>query len=105
MMNEKELQVMVSLLDDSDLEVSGHIEEKLLAMGREVIPLLENLWQVTPSLVLQQRIEQVIHKIQFDGVKRDLSEWAQAENPDLLYGSWLIARYRYPDLEIHDIEK
>ncbi len=104
MMNEKELQVMVSLLDDPDTEVSGHIEEKLVAMGIEVIPHLENLWQVTSDHVLQHRIEQVIHKIQFDGVKNDLSRWAQEENPDLLYGSWLIARYRYPDLDIHEIE-
>ncbi|MBX7206225.1 MAG: transglutaminase-like domain-containing protein [Bacteroidia bacterium] len=104
MMNEKELQVMVSLLDDPDMEVSGHIEERLVAMGAEVIPHLENLWQVTPDHLLQQRIEQVIHKIQFDGVKHDLSQWAKEESPDLLYGSWLIARYRYPDLDIHEIE-
>lgn len=104
MISEKELQSLISLLDDSDDEVLQHVENKLLSLGEEAIPLLENYWQNTFDVVVQNRIEGVIHQIQFDKVKTDLKEWCQSDEQDLLRGIWLIARYRYPDLKIEDIE-
>ena len=99
MINEKELSSLVSLLDDNDEEVFSHVETKLLSMGRGVIPFLENEWDSSANLLLQDRIEDVIHKIQFHTVKSELEQWAAGGGLDLFHGVYLISRFRYPDLD------
>ena len=37
-MNNKELKSLVELLDDDDVEVVAHVEEKLKTLGTGVIP-------------------------------------------------------------------
>ena len=63
-MNEPEVKALISLLDDSDKEVFGHIEEKLISMGNDVIPFLEDAWANAFDPVMQQRIANIVHKIQ-----------------------------------------
>ncbi len=75
-MNAKELEALIKLLDDSDTEIYKHVEDRLLSMGSEVVPALEKTWESTLDLVLQQRIEELIHKIQFNAVKFELQTWA-----------------------------
>lgn len=104
MINEKELQSLLALLDDTDREIVEHVEQRILSYGEEVIPMLENAWQDHFSAVLQQRVEQLIQRIRFTSLIQDIREWNNRENPDLLEGVWLVARYRYPWLQIHDIE-
>ena len=43
-MNDSELRSLIALLDDDDPEVFQHIEQKLLSLGRQVIPFLEEEW-------------------------------------------------------------
>lgn len=104
MINQKELQSLIVLLDDTDPEVLAHVEERILSMGEEAIPFLETEWQASFNSLLQQRIENVIHRIQFESVKKSLQQWSLMEEPDLLTGVGLIARYRYPDLDLEYIE-
>ena len=90
---------MISLLDDSDQEVYRHIEDRLISMGREVIPMLEDAWSNAFDAVLQQRIENIVHKIQFETLLEDMKLWIHAGDHDLLAGAILVARYQYPDLD------
>lgn len=98
-MNKSELHALISLLDDPDEEVYKQISVKLLSMGEEVIPALESAWENSFDSVLQNRIETIIQKIQFDKIIRDLKRWALPENQDLLEGALIVARYQYPDLD------
>ncbi len=98
-MNEDEVKAMISLLDDNDPEIFGHIQGKLISFGREVIPVLEDAWSSSFDPLIQERIEQIVHKIQLDSLKQDLSRWANNSSNDLLTGTLLIARYQYPDLD------
>jgi regulator of sirC expression with transglutaminase-like and TPR domain len=102
MLNEKEVISLIALLDDEDNEVAEHVENKLLSLGRDVIPFLENEWnQSDPEQ--QQRIEIIIHKIQFSRLLDDLRAWGRSQDQNLLDGIWLVARYRYPHLEKKNI--
>lgn len=89
---------MVKLLDDPDQEIYQHVEERLLEYGNEVIDYLENAWEHSLDTLLQQRIENIVHKIQFTNVKEDLNLWYQSGAFDLLQGALVINRYQYPDL-------
>lgn len=92
------LHALISLLDDNDEEVVTHVTAQLLAYGSPIIPRLEQAWEVLEDIQLQERIENLIHKIQF-GITRDaLHHWLESSRHDLLQGMIIIARYQYPDL-------
>jgi len=99
MENIKEITALVKLLDDPDQEIYQHVEERLLEYGNEVIDYLENAWEHSLDSLLQQRIENIVHKIQFSNVKEDLNLWYQGGAFDLLQGALVINRYQYPDLD------
>jgi len=97
--NDSEVKALISLLDDSDKEVYSHIEEKLISLGREVIPFLEDAWSHAFDAVLQQRIEAIVHRIQFENLLEDLKLWIHTNDDNLFDGALLVARYQYPDMD------
>ncbi len=98
-MNEKEIESLIKLLDDPDMEIAGHVEEKLLSYGSEVIRPLEDAWSQSLDTILQERIENLVHKIQFRNIKRELELWHISGSFDLLQGILIINKYQYPDLD------
>lgn len=98
-MNQPEIKALIGLLDDTDEEIFFHVEEKLISLGTEVIPLLEDAWSGAFDPILQTRIANIVHRIQFETLLEDLKLWLYSGEQDLLEGCLLIARYQYPDLE------
>jgi len=103
-MDHKEIKSLIKLLDDPDMEVSRHVEDKLLSYGNTIIKHLESAWEQTSDLVLQQRIELLVHKIQFNATKKDLELWIARGSFDLLQGLIIINRYQYPDIDEQKIK-
>ena len=97
-MNYKEIESLIKLLDDPDEEVSHHVEEKLLSYGNEIIQYLEDAWEQSFDAVLQQRIENMVHLIQFQNITKELELWHHSGGFDLLQGLIIVNRYQYPDL-------
>lgn len=102
-LSDKELQALVSLLDDPDREVHAHVWEKLIAQGPEVIPFLEKKWEESFSPEIQKEIEELVHQLQFSLLKQRLMDWKASQDQDLLKGLWIINTYQYPDLEFHKL--
>lgn len=104
-MKDSELQALISLLDDEDSEIISHVESKIISMGESMIPILEAEWESNINPVVQTRIEDLIHVLQFDLLKIRLSNWFENESDDLLKGLWLVATYQYPDLELEKLQQ
>ena len=98
-MKDSELKALVSLLDDEDGGIISHVEEKIKSLGQEIIPFLETEWESNLNPLVQSRIEDLIHVLQFELLQDRLVDWIDKEQDDLLKGLWLIATYQYPDLE------
>lgn len=98
-MEKHELKALISLLDDPDAEIYKSLADKLITSGPEVIPLLEESWEQSFDVLLQERVEQIIHKIQFNQVKNDLQLWKISNQDNLLEGILIINRYQYPNME------
>ncbi len=96
---------MIQLLDDDDKEVANHVYDKLVSIGPEVIPTLEKVWESDENPLLQNRLEEIIHSIQFEGLLKETAEWVETENQDLLTGAYLVSKYYYPDLQLEDIQR
>ncbi|MSQ78417.1 MAG: hypothetical protein EXR21_01905 [Flavobacteriaceae bacterium] len=101
--SQQQVSSMVKLLDDNDQEVSRHVEDKLLSYGASVVQLLQTEWETSFEAIIQQKLENLIAKIQFDDVKKCLTAWAANSEEDLLEGVCVIARYKYPDLDKQEI--
>lgn len=102
-MNEKEIKAIISLLDDPDTAIFNQIEQRLITYGPEVIPLLEENWESSFDPLSQSRIENIIHKIQFDQIKHDLQLWNLKNSEELLEGLLIVNRYQYPNLDENNV--
>jgi len=103
--SKKEVNALVRLLDDPDESVYSQVKNRFLLLGPPVIPHLETAWETAYDIVLQKRIEQVIHDIQLEILTRQFKEWAFNESEDLLKGLLLVARYQYPELDEEKLRK
>lgn len=101
----QELTTIISLLEDDDSEVLKLVEYELLKKGIQVIPHLEKAWESTPDQKLQERLENLIHHIQFVTAKSNLQKWVEKGAKDLLEGVVYIARFQYPGVCLKDINK
>jgi regulator of sirC expression with transglutaminase-like and TPR domain len=103
--NTREVKAIVQLLDDPDPEIFGLIRDKLLSLGKPVVPALEEVWERSIDSMLQERIETIIHQIHFEDVKSSLKFWLDYQEDNLLKGTLIIARYQYPDLDEQKVNK
>jgi regulator of sirC expression with transglutaminase-like and TPR domain len=98
--NQGEIKAMISLLDDPDDGIYGHVREKLIGFGEQVIPELEGYWeQASLDALMQQRIEEIISQIQFAAVLDRFKKWKLTGAESLLDGLIYLARYQYPDMD------
>ncbi len=105
MMEESEFRALVSLLDDEDPQVVDMVTEKILSLGNDIVPFLESEWEKSFNPLVQERIENITHLLQYEQVKIRLREWYESEDQDLLTGMWAVATYQYPDLELEKLKQ
>ena len=101
--NNNEISALLQLIDDPDEDVFDTVAEKLLHYGRDIIPNLEQLWEVTVDESVQERIEFLIHRVHFQDLQHELFEWSHSKNPELLRGAIIVAKYQFPDLNVPSI--
>lgn len=99
----KEINALFHLLDDPDQEVYDTVANKILLFGKEIIPNLEHLWENTVDESIQERIEQVIHRVHYKDLQSALLLWSNMDAPDLLQGAILVARYQFPDMQSNSV--
>ncbi len=105
MSSDSEIHALIQLLDDSDQEVFLHVYNKLKSLGPDAIPALEEVWSGDLNSVIHERLEEIIHEIQYEALIEDWEIWLEQESPDLLSGAFLVAKYHYPDIHFEDLSK
>ncbi|MDP2386066.1 MAG: transglutaminase-like domain-containing protein [Bacteroidota bacterium] len=103
--SKKEISALINLLDDPDEGIYTHVKDKFISFGTKVIPHLELAWESSFDMMMQKRIEEIIHTIQYETISKELCNWAKKEQDNLLKGILLVARYQYPDLDEEKIIK
>lgn len=104
-MKKSEIKALISLLDDTDSRVYQAVEEKIMSLGDNVIPFLESEWENNLDPFVQNRIEELIRAVQFQGLKSRIISWKDSEEQDLLEGAWILASFLFPDLDQGELEK
>ena len=98
-----ELEALISLLEDPDMQVFDNVSNRLIELGEDAVLPLEKRWEITLRPDLQERIENVIRKIQFNTLKRGMDSWKTGGGTDLLYGAYLVTRFHYPELQYEQL--
>jgi regulator of sirC expression with transglutaminase-like and TPR domain len=93
-----ELRALVSLLDEPNESNFLHIQERILKYGADVIPVLEDVWENSFDELIQHRVENIIHTINFIQIKEDLYDCITNTPTDLLRAYFLISKFQYPEL-------
>lgn len=104
MINSSEITALFNLIDDPDEEVYATVFDRICYWGCEVIPALENIWESTEAVEVQDRIEMLIHRLQYEDLYKEFKRWAKEEKPDLLEGAILTAKYCYPELKSEQVQ-
>jgi regulator of sirC expression with transglutaminase-like and TPR domain len=94
----KEISALFHLIDDPDEEVFNVVSTRIIDYGKGIIPNLENLWENTISGDVQERIELLIHRLHYQDLTEELTQWNKNSHQDLLTGAILVARFQYPEL-------
>jgi len=95
----KELEALISLLDEPDEGIFQAIRDRIFAHGTEAVAILESAWENSFDPLIQLRIENLIHQIQFENLKNEMHEWSQFGHHDLMQGTILVTKFQYPDLD------
>jgi regulator of sirC expression with transglutaminase-like and TPR domain len=94
-----ELKALINLLDEPDDSAFGSIREKIFSFGKEAIPFLEKAWENSFNGLVQERIEDIIKRIQQENLEFEFTDWSRLGSSDLLKGYLLVSRTQYPDLD------
>lgn len=101
-----EINALINLIEDPDPTIYDQVKSEIVSMGESVIPQLEKFWEFNDhGILFQERLESLIHSIQYDSVLRRLEEWRDAENNDLLEGAILINKYQYPSFDEDEVRR
>lgn len=99
----KEIKALLQLIDDPDVEVYKSVEEKIFSYGSEIIPTLENYWISLESADTQERINDLINRLQFKEIEDGFYEWKN-DPADLLEAVLLISKLQYPGIDTTEIK-
>ena len=108
MIENKEITALLQLIDDPDEDVYNTVSNKIISLGKDIIPNLENLWESISNEDTQERIELLIHRLHLRDLTAEFEEWKNGD-ANLLQGAILISKYHYPDMQpaqtMQEIEK
>ncbi len=98
-MNYKELNALISLLEDPDKEIFDSVKSRLVELGIKVLPELESAWESNYDSLIQERAENIIYEIHFRDIVKSLKKWIQKKDKNLLEAWFIISKYQYPDID------
>ena len=108
MQENNEIKALLHLIDDPDEDIYNTVSDRIISIGKEIIPNLEHLWETVGSESTQERIELLIHRLHFRDLNAEFEEWIN-NSGELLSGSIIVAKYHYPDIQptqvFQEIEK
>lgn len=100
---DKELNALISLLDEPNIEMFDRIRQKILVHGTDAVPHLESTWDNSFNTLIQDRVKDLIRNIQLNRLKQDIENWKKTDYYNLFRGFYLASKYQYPDLSEDDL--
>jgi regulator of sirC expression with transglutaminase-like and TPR domain len=94
-----EINALLRLVDDPDMDVFSSVSNRIISIGKEIIPYLEHHWETNEDPVTQDRVETLIHRLQWQDLKSEFNDWLIHEEENLLKGLLLICKHKYQEYD------
>ncbi|MGB0430167.1 MAG: transglutaminase-like domain-containing protein [Bacteroidia bacterium] len=104
-MEQSEIEALVKLIDDEDPMVYNHVRSKLISFGHQAYQVLHEHAMWAENEIQHERLLDVLSSLNLGHIKNLLSDWAQYRQNDLLEGIYLIAKYRFTELDLVPISQ
>ncbi len=95
----KELDALVSLMDEPNENMFSEIRNKVMSFGKLAIPALEEAWVNTFEDHGSKRIENLIDEIRQKEFVLDFTNWAEESNKNIIKGLIILTRYLSPEFD------
>lgn len=99
MLNDRDFQALIKLLDDDDPDIHEHVWSKLFEVGASEPERLEAAWMEEKDPVIQKRLSEVIHRISIRSAFDGVLDWRKGGGMDMLEGWIALSRIRYPEMD------
>lgn len=105
-----QITALIRLVEDPDPNVFGHVKSRLVQMGSDVVPTLQNTLDIRKTqfafdLDHEERLRRIIQEIRFNGVKTELEQWRASSTRDLLKGALIVSKFQFPDVDEKGVEQ
>lgn len=104
MNDRKEIEALIYLLDDTDDEVIEQVEARLIALGSQSMPVLEEVLFQLDDPIRIERVRILLKKLKFEKSIQFFRNWKDSGGADLLGAMIAIAQLKYPSIERQEIE-
>jgi regulator of sirC expression with transglutaminase-like and TPR domain len=98
------LDALISLLDDQDEMVFLSVKEKLLSLGSEVLPKLEDSLTMADSVEHVKKMEEIISLLKREKLIDRMRQWINSDNRTLVDGWMMVSSIHHPTISKEKIE-
>lgn len=88
-----EITALLNLIEDPDKVVYETVSSRLIEMGCEILPILEEITELDDDPIQLERIGHIVSTILLNRLEDSLHEWSQTEEKSLLDASFFIHQY------------
>jgi regulator of sirC expression with transglutaminase-like and TPR domain len=105
LVNENQIRALIRLLGDEDERIVKTISGRLIDFGDSAVPLLQEAEIEQPDM--SDRIATILEEIRGSRLEEELQDLVNQpqHNIDLEAGTFLLARYAYPSLDVRVYER
>ncbi len=109
MQSSRELNALLNLIEDPDEEVYQSVTSKLMSLGDEILPILEEHKHHIQDSSLLYKFDEIIHKIEISTLEQAIEDWKTSGENLLLDASLIISTFLNREIDkeqfIFEIEK
>lgn len=109
MQSSRELNALLNLIEDPDEEVYQSVSSKLMSLGDEILPILEEHKHHIQDNSLRYKFEEIIHKIEISALEQAIEDWKNGGEALLLDAALISSTFLNRDIDkehfIFEIEK
>lgn len=91
------------MLDDPDDTIFESVKSRIIDFGLGILVNLEQYWESNQNELVRDRIELLVHQVCFAELLVDFNRWLDDDQPQLLSGSMILAKYHHPNMEANKI--
>ena len=100
---ENKIKSIIDLMDDSDDRAYTMLEAEIMKMGADILPYLKDAIDHSSNDLKVTRLNYLSHQLNLNRAIAELSEWKEKDNGNLFQGLMIVARLRYPFLDVDQI--